>query len=344
MYSFAGPWQAGSSAAGFLQYVLRESFLMPFLIGVDEAGYGPNLGPLLISASAWRVPEVAIDLYDTLSDAVSRSAQGTGEHIAIADSKLLYKSRGSLAGLERAVFAALAQRNQRPRDWRQLWTELAGASAAHQQNLPWYCDYNEPLPLDADATQMDTIADRLRSVLSENDVDLAAFKSVAVFPRQFNHKTSALGTKSATLTTTTLELLAEMLAELPDDDLMIVCDKHGGRNRYLPALQQQFPEYLIEVRRESGPLSVYCWGPPERRTEIRFQVKGERFLPAALASLASKYLRELAMRPFNAYWCARVPQLRPTAGYPTDAKRFRLDIESARQDLGIEWDDMWRIK
>ena len=334
----------GLSAADILQRVLRGIFPMPFLIGVDEAGYGPNLGPLLISASAWRIPELAIDLYDKLSGVVSRKANSTEQWIAIADSKLLYKSRGPVDGLERAVFAALAQQGRRPGDWRQVWETLASDSGAHRQSLPWYHDYNEPLPLDADPSQIDSLADRLRSVLAENDIHLAAFKSVAIFPRQFNHKTELLGTKSATLTTTTLELLEEVLVEIPDDEILIVCDKHGGRNRYLPSLQQQFPEYLIEIRRESRPLSVYCWGPPTRRTEIRFQVKGERFLPAALASLASKYLRELAMRAFNTFWCARVPQLHPTAGYPVDAKRFRVEIESARRDLGIDSNDIWRLK
>ena len=30
---------------------------MPYLIGTDEAGYAPNLGPLVVSASAWWVDE-----------------------------------------------------------------------------------------------------------------------------------------------------------------------------------------------------------------------------------------------------------------------------------------------
>ena len=35
---------------------------MAYLIGTDEAGYGPNLGPLVISATLWEVPEEAKDL------------------------------------------------------------------------------------------------------------------------------------------------------------------------------------------------------------------------------------------------------------------------------------------
>ncbi len=28
-----------------------------FVIGTDEAGYGPNLGPLVISATLWETPD-----------------------------------------------------------------------------------------------------------------------------------------------------------------------------------------------------------------------------------------------------------------------------------------------
>ena len=67
---------------------------------------------------------------------------------------------------------------------------------------------------------------------------------------------------------------------------------------------------------------------PAGAVEFRFQPKGERHLPTALASMTAKYLRELAMRPFNAFWQRHVPGLAPTAGYPSDSRRFWNEIRA----------------
>ena len=71
---------------------------------------------------------------------------------------------------------------------------------------------------------------------------------------------------------------------------------------------------------------------------------GEAALPTACASLCSKYLRELAMDAFNDFWQARVPNLRRTAGYPLDAKRFLQDIGPALAAAGIPHERLWRMK
>ena len=124
----------------------------------------------------------------------------------------------------------------------------------------------------------------------------------------------------------------------------MVCDKHGGRNRYGPLLAEHFPEWLIEVRGEGRQRSVYRFGPPERRVEVCFRTKAESCLPAALASMASKYLRELAMRAFNDFWRRRVPGLAPTAGYPLDARRFKEAIAAVQAELGIDDRVFWRCR
>jgi hypothetical protein len=58
--------------------------------------------------------------------------------------------------------------------------------------------------------------------------------------------------------------------------------------------------------------------------------------------MMSKYLRELAMLAWNAFWQRQVPGLRPTAGYPQDAVRFKKEIEACQQRLGIPDRNVWR--
>jgi hypothetical protein len=75
-----------------------------------------------------------------------------------------------------------------------------------------------------------------------------------------------------------------------------------------------------------------------------FRVGCEEFLPTALASMTAKYHRELAMRAFNDFWLARVPGLRPTAGYPGDSRRFKREIAGVQRALGIEDRVLWRSR
>ena len=81
---------------------------MTLLIGTDEAGYGPNLGPLVVAASAWRLPDA-----DKAADRLARMAAEIGAAAGSrqplwADSKQLYKPGSGLGAIERGVLAALA--------------------------------------------------------------------------------------------------------------------------------------------------------------------------------------------------------------------------------------------
>jgi hypothetical protein len=321
---------------------------MPFLIGIDEAGYGPNLGPLVISASAWRIDgdPVGCDLYERLAGAVSDVVVRAEDdfRVAIADSKQLYKPGDGLAGLEYGLFAALRLCDRDCVTWRDVWETLAADTGAHRQPLPWYDGFSHEVPIDADRDRLPRLVAALRQACQNAAVCLETVKSLAVFPRQFNQLVELFGSKGAALTRLTLELLGDVIERTDGEPTLVVCDKHGGRNRYADQLQEHFPEYLVEIHGEARAQSVYRWGPPDERIEIRFQSRGESFLPAALASMASKYLRELAMLAFNDYWRRQKPDVRATAGYPLDAKRFKADIAELQKELQIDDEVLWRSR
>jgi hypothetical protein len=317
---------------------------MPYLIGIDEAGYAPNLGPLVISASVWRVPDTRADLYKTLKRAVCKTPPRSPRavRLAIADSKALYSPAQGLGVLERGVLAALALVDRCPGDWLDVWQQLDPRSLGEMAHLPWHVDYDLRLPLVADPDDLVRVGARLRTELQSAGAQLVTLSSRAVFPDQFNRSTAQYGNKAEALSKATLSLLADALAQCPGEPVLCVCDKHGGRNQYGRLLQQQFPDVLIEVHGESLAESVYRWGPSDTRIDVRFRAGGETHLPTALASMTSKYLRELAMRAFNDFWCGRVSGLTPTAGYPGDARRFMTAIEGVSAELGIAKAVMWR--
>jgi len=319
---------------------------MAYLIGIDEAGYGPNLGPLIISATVWRIPDPLRqrDLYTLLDEVVSRRASGRGEllRVPIADSKVLYKSGSRLDVLEYGVFVALAAAGMAPASWRDAWNRLAPQCQPVIQAVPWYAGFDRQLPLESSLETLQRLGATFCGRLEGIPLDLIAVRSVAVFPERFNDLLERFGSKGLMLSRLTIGLIGQILPTLADGPVLVQCDKHGGRNKYGPLLQTAFPEHLVEIRGESRSQSVYKWGPEQRRVETRFVAKGEGFLPTALASMVSKYLRELAMMAFNAFWQQHVPDLRSTAGYPVDARRFRADIAKCQAKLHIPDRVLWR--
>jgi hypothetical protein len=353
---------------------------MGYLIGTDEAGYGPNLGPLVISATAWEAPDGVggEDLFDRLSHVITpkpergKPEKGDWPRVAMADSKALYTSGNGLRHLERGLWAALGLLDHCPRTWRGVWHAVAPEALDPMQAIPWYAGYDGPAPIDCDAAEFETLVETLRAGLAAAGVRLAAVQSRAIFAEEFNELVDRYGSKGEALSQQTLALAARMIQSFPISDcrrrlpspivsdlaapsatgvasytpgpISVICDKHGGRNRYGALLAQHFPEWLIEVRGEGRQRSSYRFGPPDRRVEFCFRTKAEVCLPAALASMASKYLRELSMRAFNDFWRRRVFELQPTAGYPQDAKRFRADIAETQRQLHIPDRVLWRMK
>lgn len=322
------------------------------LIGTDEAGYGPNLGPLVIAATAWQIDEcfeadaADLDLYRLLGRRVSRRWESAAveRQVAVADSKKLYSSGNGLRALELGVGAALSQLGVTLCDFRGLWEKLTGDATGCFDRKIGHRDFDRPLPLAAEAELLACQSRLLQAALADAGVRLLACRVAAVFPAEFNDRVDFFGSKGELLSQATLGLARQTLTEidLPPQPALIHCDKHGGRNRYAPLLQSLFPDHWIEVVEEGRQLSRYRIAASDRRLEFRFAARGESFLPSALASMLAKYLRELAMLAFNDFWRRHLPSLRPTAGYPLDARRFHAEIREVQIRLGIADRVLWR--
>lgn len=317
-----------------------------YLLGTDEAGYGPNLGPLVIGASAWRAtvgtkPE---QLYELLSAAIS--AEPTPPpRLQIADSKAMYAAGLPLIALELPALALLRVLGKQPHSWREIWGAfgaLDGPAGVEEvlRDEPWHAQYDEPLPCGAHAGSVAAAAEHFASIAGETAlVDLQA---AAVFPQPFNAACELAGNKATVLSITTLQLIRRVLGKLEPGPATIVCDKHGGRDRYAGLLQQELADGLVKTVRESRHESSYQLIVQGRSIQIRFITQGEQLAPPALASIIAKYLRELAMRAFNRFWQTHLPGLKSTAGYPADAKRYFGEIRQKMSELGIAQSQLWR--
>ena len=327
------------------------------MLGIDEAGYGPNLGPLCVAASVWRVAEKLApeQLYAHLDGQVS--ATPAVGRLAIGDSKQLYRAADGLPRLEVTVLGALSTLDRLPDDWRGIWPVLDPQALPQIDELPWHHGYHEHLPCSLPSPQGDPDASQRPGARESEEVALAASRlkaarqrgvhlvdlaATVLFPRRFNRQLAAGANKADLLLEAVLELVARLLARVPDLPVAVLCDRLGGRKRYLPQVQRQFFERVVCVQREDDALSQYAAWEGGRPLCLRFQVDGEQLLPVALASMTAKYLRELAMRPFNAFWQRHVPGLAPTAGYPVDARRFLTQIEPTLPQLNIPLDTLWR--
>ncbi|EAQ82653.1 hypothetical protein [Blastopirellula marina] len=318
---------------------------MTWLIGVDEAGYGPNLGPLVIAATVWKAPDSLSgnDLYEALGEVVAVAKSSSRDtRLLIADSKKLFTAQKSLAPLERGVHTAAKLIQRDIGSWRSALVQIGQAGLDRLAPIPWFADFDRPLPGVISAAEIDDGAALLQETFDKSGVRLVDVRAALLFAGEFNERLRS-GNKSRVLSETTLRLVRDLLPQ-EAGDVTIVCDKHGGRDRYAPLLQETFGDLLIRVREESRRRSSYDWRREQGNCLIEFRQGGEEFLPAALASMTAKYLRELTMEAFNAFWRSHDPQLRPTAGYPLDAKRFLQETVALRAELQIADDLLWRQK
>ncbi len=325
-------------------------------VGTDEAGYAPNLGPLVITCTVWRVTAESpdMDLYQRLQAVVAAEKDGKSkvDPLLVADSKVaLYSpARGLQALLERGVLAMLGLVDDVPRA---IGAPPGNYSIAKRRahldgHLPWHRDYDSSLPHAADHDDVLEAAGRLRAGMAAAGVELVSLRSTAVFPQPFNDGADRWGNKAEALSRWTLALVADALESCQAEEVRVVCDKHGGRNRYGRLLQEHFPEHLIRSPpEEPGRGATYRWGPQgTANCTVRFCARRRvASMPVALASMTSKYLRELAMRAFNDYWCRRVPNS-PSHGRGYPWRRLALqsrEIASVQSSLGIDDRVLWRM-
>jgi hypothetical protein len=309
--------------------------------GIDEAGLGPILGPLCFGWSAFAVPDPGLDLWEALAGAVAREPARDAERIVVADSKRVFtrnpRGRRRLETTALTSFAATRERDGVPADAGPFFRGPLGPTPECLAAHPWYTALPAALPLWSDAGRLELRAEALRRALRAADVELVSTGVRVVPAGELNRGFARTRNKSTTVGEHLLEVIGHLWRRSDGHDLVLFVDRQGGRAHYGPFLARGLPDARVALVAEDDGRSEYLLSRERGAARIVFAERGETLsLSVALASCLAKYARELAMEAFNGWFAERAPELRPTAGYATDGRRWLADAGDVARAVPAE--------
>ena len=319
---------------------------MPWVVGIDEAGYGPNLGPLVQAVVGFYLTADDPNGWETLHRSVRRVGEPRDDRLLIDDSKKVLHSIHGFTEMERTIRSTVPFQNvgQLISEWNP--TELENTIKGEY----WY-DPDMPLPISQNATTVPmywpehpVLSQGAGITLYHNTTSARRFNDIL---KIHNNKAAVIIDRLISMIRTSLKSGHFPIANNPSrlEPMIVTCDKLGGRNFYGPILQEAFPDGWPVAVVEGAAESRYRIMNVGRDITVSFKPRADgENVCVALASMLAKYVREVCMKQFNAFWAKHVPGIQPTAGYPVDAKRFYAEIRPAMEKLGIEPDAVWRKK
>ena len=324
---------------------------MLFYAGIDEAGYGPMLGPLCVGMSAFLVENheeggPPPNLWEALEEGVCSSSRDKRRRIAVADSKKLKGAAKAkshpLRHLERGVLAFLSTLNDEPilddLDDSSLFQRL-GADLPTTVSTPWYRSTTK-LPLAHEPDLITIAAARLRTVMQAAGIRPVAMACTSIDAGDLNARLASGANKAMVNQDAVLQQIfnARNAAETVGIELpRIVVDRQGGRAYYREWLSTCIEGAKVRVIGETDRVSRYQVDDARGGFIVSFESGSEdRHLPVALASMIAKYSRELAMLRMNRFFTEQMPELRPTAGYVQDGRRFMAEVAPMVESLKID--------
>ena len=312
---------------------------MAVFVGIDEAGFGPILGPLVVSSSTFSLPHdlIGADLWQILRKSLANKRKRLAGRLLIADSKKAYSKSLGIKHLERTVLACLRCLGKEPATLTELIKLLCPDCLERLSDYPWYKGAGG-CRIAAELADIKLVSTVLNDDLTTNGIKLLELKSCCLDVGHYNKMVNSVKNKARVLFTATSRLIKSAFDKFGGDELQIMVDRQGGRVRYRANLQRMFEGVELKILSESPAASSYELRADGKKMRLHFVVGAdERFLPVSLASMVSKYLRELLVANINRYFAGFHTDLKPTAGYWKDGLRFIEDLKTNIPH--VEYDD-----
>ena len=294
------------------------------VLGVDENGLGPLLGPLIATCVGLRVSRYQRPRLLRL-----------GRELGIDDSKVTagFGAMGFAEGLCLAVVEALTGRLPVDADavCDALFLEDPGKVRSRCPARSRAQCWGAPLSLPCfggDIEQGRLVLGTLRS----RGVEVVYLRSGVACTGDLNRRLEA-GQSRVEVDLELMELLVLDAHRTAGESLRAVCGMVGGIRKYEDRLRH-LPEGARPAKQRADGARAYTF---PGLGEVSFEIDADsRHFPVALASMVGKYVRELWMERQNRFYRSRDPALAAVSGYHDPVtKRFMAQSEPLRVELGI---------
>jgi len=301
------------------------------IAGLDEAGYGPKLGPMTVAVSAFTAEKP--NERELVQQALLDSP------VPVRDSKLLFSPQTGLKKLELSALGLLAAAGiDTPVSAGSLITKLSAAHAENIKTIPWYESlWQTSLPLACDSGHVSETQAKCRAHFNSAGITHINFHAAVMTEKHLNGIWQREPNK-ARASLAAFRELTQLLIDHGKNSVHLTIDQQGGRTNYVPWLCECFPGELPKITPGAQPVYNSCGG----NLCMEVMPKADSIHPeVATASIIAKYLRELMMHAFSTYW--NNLGVEPADGYGGSWRGFMERARPHFKSLGIDELDLYRL-